>query len=879
MENSKFEPRNSKYTAHLARALSGFLLPQSAIRNPQSAISALLPSFRIPHSAFCIFLLLSALPLSSPAQDDVPVRRAIPVDQDQNIPTAPAVPIQPFESPTPRPARVATPAPRAAAPTINEDAVPPPIPAAHASMETADQVQLDFANTFYSHGNVDSAAPEYEKYLSLYPNAPALDRESALFRLGECYRKIGNLNAAKNSYQTLLLNYSIGQFIGPAAYRLADMAYAAKDYDAALDYYRKASVRLADPAVALAAKFYSARCLEAEKLPSEARITYEDIVDTKGDDPYREPSRLALAEILSNYGRKADALEQFQALAKEAQQPTIKVEALVKAGLLNIDLGQPDKGAALLNKALAIPEIGDWKPIAQIGLLRVLYESGRYKELLAQYQAAFDDLPADIKPEVLILAANSKRQQGDFPGASTIYEQVIKDYPTSVYADEARYEHLISLYNIDDPGLIPAIDQFLSGNPEPTKRDQVTLLKAEALFKTKKYADAAPVYASLQDSTLGSAYRSEALFKLGWCYMQTQQPDKAITALTQFLKDYPLNKLAPSALAQRAIAFQQTKDLPSALKDFNQLLNDYPKARERELALQQKALILGEQEDNAGMADTFKQLLEEFPHSSAAAQANYWIGSAACSAKDYKACIAPLRNAVKLDRAQFFERAMVRIIAAYYNLGDRDDLAAEVDLYNAGNPKDKVPVEVLRSLGSSYLTAKDYPNADKYLTQLSSRDEVTPDDWLNLGRAKLGEKQYPDAIDSINKYLAPQTDPVSQAKGLLVLGRAQLDAAKLNDSQASADKACALQPEGLPNAQGRMLSGDIQVARSDFDAAAKIYQSIAVIIDDPQITPLALQNAYNCLNRLGNTTQASKVLNELQTKYPEYQVKAANLSR
>jgi len=455
-----------------------------------------MPSTRPSFSGLCkaaaSTLVAAASVLACPGLHGQEVRRAVPVDPD-DVPVARAIPIQPFESPTPRPAPIATPSPRAAPPTINEDAVPPPVPASHVSMETADQIQLDFANSFYSRGQVDMAAPEYEKYLNLYPAAPALDRESAMFRLGECYRKIGNLNAAKNAYQTLLVDYSIGQFIGPAAYRLADMCYAAQDYDGALNYYRKASVRLTDPAVALAAKFYSARCLEAEKLPSEARITYEDIVATKGDNPYLEPSRLALAEILSKYGRKADALEQFQALAKEARQPQIKVEALVKAGLLNIDLSQPDKGAADLNKALAIPEIGDWKPIAQIGLLRVLYESGKYKELLAQYQAAFDDLPADIKPEVLILAANSKRQQGDFAGASTLYEQVIKDYPTSVYADEAKYEHLISLYNTDDPALIPAVDQFLAGNPEATKRDQVTLLKAEALFKTGKYAEAAPV--------------------------------------------------------------------------------------------------------------------------------------------------------------------------------------------------------------------------------------------------------------------------------------------------------------------------------------------------------------------------------------------------
>ena len=149
--------------------------------------------------------------------------------------------------------------------------------------------------------------------------------------------------------------------------------------------------------------------------------------------------------------------------------------------------------------------------------------------------------------------------------------------------------------------------------------------------------------------------------------------------------------------------------------------------------------------------------------------------------------------------------------------------------------------------------------------------------WTSAS-AQLGAKQYPDAIASVNKYLAAQTDPVSQAKGLLVLGQAQLESGKLDDAQASADKACSLQPEGLPNAQGRMLSGDIQVARGNYDAAAKIFQSIAVIIDDPQVTPAALEKAYRLPHATGNPTEAAKVLNELQTKYPEYQLKSGGLT-
>ena len=200
------------------------------------------------------FLLLAA---GGAAQE---VRRAQPVDSEPR--TAPAVPFDSFDSPSP------TPAPRTKPPTIIDETGPRTAPspqAAHVSASSADQVQLAYANDLYARGLMDSAAPEYEKYLGLYPNAPLADRQAALFRLGECYRKLGNVNSAKNAYQTLLLDFATGQFIGPSAYRLADLYYAEKDYDSALNYYRKASVRLIDPQVALAAKFYSARCLEVLK--------------------------------------------------------------------------------------------------------------------------------------------------------------------------------------------------------------------------------------------------------------------------------------------------------------------------------------------------------------------------------------------------------------------------------------------------------------------------------------------------------------------------------------------------------------------------------------------------------------------------------------
>lgn len=782
------------------------------------------------------------------------IRRAIPVEP----PTAPAVPFD-FDKPAPTPQPAVRPAPTpvltAPAPTV-----PEPLP---------DKAQLDYANSFYARKIYDMAAPEYEKYISQFPTAP--DLQTAYFRLGESYRALENIKAAKSAYETLLSSFVGGEFIGPASYRLANIYFQEKNYEGALPLFRRASVRIPDKAVGNSAKFFTARCLENLRSFAEARLAYEEVADTRENNPFREPSRLSLARLLTGAGKKAEALKQYELAAKETEQPEIRAEAVVRGALLKIDLGQNEKAAVDLQKALQLPEIGNWKEIARIGLLHIYYESGKFKQLLDIYNAGANEFSTAALPEVLSLAANANRQLGNSGEARALYEQVIRDYPDSSYAKEAQYKRLVSLYSADDPGLIAEVDKYLAQNPASEEKDQITLIKAEALYRKQDYAAAEPVYAGLEQSSLAPNLKAEARFKLGWCSMQTKNYKPAIGVFTAFLNDYPKHKLVPSALAQRALASQQTGDFTAALKDFNALITGYPKAKERELALQQKAILLGQQDDKQGMSDTFKQLLRDYPKTAAAAQANYWIGLAAFEVDDYKNAIAPLDAARKADKEQYFERATIRIITSLSNLDEKEKLAAEVDAYSKTNPKIKIPADVLRKLGRDFLDDKNYEGAEKYLTLLTRRKEgAAADDWLNLGRCLAGQKRYDEAAKSFGVYLESAKEPIPRSIGLLALGDAQLGLGKFDDAQKTVDEACALQLEGRLNAEGRILSGEIQMARGDYDKASKLFLSVSVLLDDPNITPHALELAIRALKKAGKDAEAAKALNDLQTRYAEY---------
>ncbi len=832
--------------------------------------------------------------------DDTPVMKAIPVPKAETVPVPepPAVPADPPPPGAPA-VPVATPIPKATrVPRPNGGKpTPPPKATPVAQVEltdptgeiritpqgtmTPDKVQLSIADGFYSRKAYDQAAPEYERYLGLYPNAP--ERPSVLYRLAESYRATGATNAAKNSYETLLNQYANGDLIGPAAFRLAELYYQDKNYSAAIPLYRRASVRLRDPKLINSAKFFTGRCLEGMGQKREARIAYDELVGAPNDNPFFDASRLSLALLLKEEpSRQAEALKQIQALAKQTTNDELKAQATVYSGLWELELDQTAKAAEDLKKALQMPEVGRWKAIAQFGLTQILFNEKKYQQVIEEFKQSGKEAAAESRPQLLLLVASSYRQLGKTEEAVAQFDQVIHDYPNTVFAKDAAYERLVCLYSSNDPNIVSQIEQFLAANTEPQKRDQVQLMEAEILFKKQDYIGAAPIYALVADSkTLTPMLKSEALYKAGLCYMETKDFVRAEKAFTGLIDGYPTVKNIPAALCRRGLARLRLNDKSGALKDFDLVAQKYPKTKERELSLYQKAHILGQQGDNQGMAESFKQLLKDYPETAEAADANYWVGWVAFETKDYKSAPAPLDKARKLNKDEYFERASLRIMLSFFYLEDKEALAREIDAYKLGAPKGQVPYEVLHWLGHGYfelaMAAKKadakpslYSNAAKYLAVITDRDDAKPDDFLNYGRSELNLGEFEKAAAALEKYLETTKEPSPRAVGMMALARSQIGLKKLDAAQKSADAALSLQPDGELNAKARIVAGDIQNARGNFDEAARIYESVGVVIDDETLTPQALEKAVEAYKKAGKDAEAKRLLNTLQSRYPEY---------
>src|SRR5213083_2771594 len=406
---------------------------------------------RSPASLLGLAMLLWTASVA-PAQWQPEVRRARPVD----------------ESPVPR-ALPAEDSIKRTLRSLEQESSEPPA----RETERSDQRQLDYANALFTRKLYDLAVPEYQKYIDDYPGRPG--RANAYFSLGECYRNLNRISSARTNLQKVLNDYGDSEFAGAAAYALAEIAFADKDYATALPLFHRSAGKSKEPAVALSAHYFEARCLEALGRKEEAANIYVEVAEAGNPNPYREDARITAASIFTGRGRKIDALKQYEALANEAQKPALKAESAVRGGMIGLDLVQADNGKidiamadraeALLRKGRALPEAGKFRALAQAGLRRLPYQTGQYAQLLAEYKKEQGNLPEAAQAEVLLLAANSERQLGHSKEAETLYGQIIKKYPDREEAKDAAYQRLINVYNSDPSALVSAVDEFLATSP------------------------------------------------------------------------------------------------------------------------------------------------------------------------------------------------------------------------------------------------------------------------------------------------------------------------------------------------------------------------------------------------------------------------------
>ncbi len=820
--------------------------------------------------AACALLLALT---SAPAQEEV--RRAEPIRRPetprrQPSPAAPE-PAQPFLETKPIP----TPVPQ----------TPPIEPAPPVSSGTAGEGEirltpgsggpitpdalLESADALRQRGDHQNAIAFYDRLLRDYP--AAVERQAALFGLGLSLRESGRGDEALRMFQQIVREFKVGDFVGPSAYRLGEAYAAGNNFTDALPMFRLAADRLADPRLRTAARFKQAEFAEQIARIPDARALYLQVGMEPEPNPFRDSALVAAARLARESGDQRDALRILTLLAETSKQPALKADASLRAGAIAQSMGQLADARKFLAQARTYDAEGTIAPTAKALEMQVLYELGKFAEVLELRKQGGPIEPGrDL--QVALLVANSQRRLGSNEEAVRTYDEILSKYPTSPQAEEAGFQRIALLHAANASGLIEEIERHLASWPSGPNSAIVRFIHAQALDQAGRHAEAADLFSALLTSDLEEKYKPEAIFRAGFALDKAGRHADAVQTFAFFLQKYPRHEYVPKAALQRAVCLAKTGKTREAITDLDTIVKRFPKAPEHERALFQKAIYLGQLDDNAAMANAFKELLKFYPNSPEAARAHYWIGYTAFEAKDYRTAIPQLEEARKRDPETYNGRATQRLILSQYYLENSDATLAEIEKCKPTKGDPLVPPTVRRWLGITLLGKGDYARAERFLEEvLAAAPENKSDEaHYHLAKARQALGKHAAAIDSIQSYLTGLGDPTGRARALLLRGRSEIAMSSFEAALKTASEVSSLAPEGPLNAESLLLQGEIEMAMKNPLDAAKSFERVALIFDDPAITPRAMAAAVNALKAGGKETEAAEMLNKLRSRYPEF---------
>ncbi|MDF1755811.1 MAG: tetratricopeptide repeat protein [Verrucomicrobiales bacterium] len=764
---------------------------------------------------------------------------------------------------------------------------------------------LAYADLLYSQKEYAKAARQYQIFIRENPTSPNV--QSGWFRLGECYLQVGQAKDASTTFQHIVKSFKTGAYVGSAAYRLAVLSFNAKDYNSAVTNFEIAARELTSAEAKHQATYYHARSLQFTKQFDQSLALYDKVIKSNPDpstNPFHERSLLESARIYFDKGEKDKAKELFLTLSKTATTQTIREESIVRAGLIAAEAGQIAESEEMLNQAFRFPDTSPWKSLAQVGAIFNAYSRQDYDRVISIYGSGSLAISEEYHAKMLLIVGHSYRIKGEANAASKIYSLLESKYPNKSEGMDAGYRKLQILHQ-QGTGSLPTegrryVERVKKINPKDPYIDTAMLMVAEfhftqaekgvarkdTAYAKKNYLLAANAYGEVREENIKDEFKPVRLYKQGWAYLEAGELENGILAISRFIKRFPDNPLAASALAKRGNTYQSVEDFTFALDDYQKIIEKYPNSPELELAMQQKALIYAHQRNLPKMIDSYEQLLKRFPNTSGKDEATYWIGVGHFDLEDYAKAIPPLELARRLNPEAFTNRTTIRMILAHYQLEQIPELTEAARTYiqsgrDAGVPseaakKDKrvpIPKPVLEYIGRKLAKDRKYEDAEFFLTHLSTPDspkDTSATIWKVLAECRMSLQKYSESVPAWDNYLVLTEEPIEKGYAYLQRGKSQLALTNYDQARDSARECLRIVKQGRVNAEARILLGDIAAGEGDLEGAVREYLVVSQIFEDKEITPIALTKAINVYLSLGDQEEAAKLKNQLGAKFPDF---------
>ncbi len=753
--------------------------------------------------------------------------------------------------------------------------------------------KFDAAMVLFNAGQYADAVTAFSDFIGAFPQDR--HREEALYRLAESYRNLKRPDDALAAYTFQVETYPEGPLRVTAELRRGAILFDQGKFAEAIPPLQFVADK-GDGELQEAAKYLLGRALLDTQKETEGRGVLQSLAGEQPAAKFSGDAAQTLAELDDSESKYADAFPLWQTALALATDPAVKATAAARGGWSALEAKQLPEAERLFQTARQLDASGNARKVANTGLLRLLFQQKRYSEWVAIYAQEKDNLLDSARAEILYDLGHANFLLKHWTDAVAGFDQYLAAFASQDAAVTAAYERFLALTQIDRTKTAVEAEAYLKAWPKTPYRARVRLLEAQELSREKKFAEALPLWESLAGETGDASWpHQDILLELARAYDELGNFSQAATAYQNYLDDLSVHRpftfdergekaLAAQTLqiqARLAVCLQKSDQLLAATDAWKAVQSLAPEgSREQQTALESLGLIYarGGPPQEAAMVATFRTLLDKFPQSPLRAMAAFSVGDSLFKNRDYAGAEPLLIDARTWDAKTWQQPATQRLVLGAYGLKNYDKTIGYVNEYDAiskplpDQPSvPPLPAAVFYWLAEGAQKAGKWNVAETYysrVTRHSDPDDLLAGAWWQLGEVEGRRKEWSAAVASYEKYRQLKPEAKDATTVLLALGRAELGAQDFDAAKKLGDQALLQEPEGPPSAAARMLLGETAFATQNYPEAARMFATLAVLFDDPKITPQAISRAADAFDRAGDAKSAADWRQKLQEKYP-----------
>ncbi len=570
--------------------------------------------------------------------------------------------------------------------------------------------------------------------------------------IGDAHLRTEDLEAAlREGYLPASKRAAPSALVRQAEFKVAEIYFSQKKYADAAPYYEKIMTASDAPELkekALLGLFYC-DYYDGDLTRAERRVSmYQPLIDSSAD---RSEIGFLFASLLAEKKKYPEAIAKLEGVIADPKvEASLKEKAQFKKISVMSEMGQKDLSLKSLEEYfVGAPKNGD-KALSQKGEL--LAEIGKTDEALAAFQKLRQDYPVSTYAKsslyqssiILVKAGRSAEAKNSF-----------REYATR-YADDSDADLAflqiiqIDLDAKDFNAAFEGAEKLILEKPKSLRLDIAYYKLGVAATGLGRHGHAAFAFKKVVDDFSSSKLYVESLYGIAVSLENARKLDEAIPAYERLLQDYPEHALAKEVLPRLGYLYIQNQDPGKALTHYENLIfkkPDVPLETDGVFWLVQYLL-------DQGLYDRLERILEalpaRFPDKDLKHETIFFKAERAMGLKDYVSAKALYAEAIQAapTEGRYVPHAYLGLGTAQAALAEDGEAAKNFSEALRHDDEVKVSMRARFELANLRLKSRDYEAAAKdfmLVAILYDDEKYTPPALYKAGECFMSTGKKEDA--------------------------------------------------------------------------------------------------------------------------------------